>query len=233
MSEGILLRVRISPVACRPAQPSNTHGLSPLTLPCLASAHSLVFLVTSWLEARKVDGNSDWASFFNGKAVTNRLKFQAELTALLDAQRSGDGLAYLEKLYALSSRLRRPCLRLRILQQVLGLDTRFSRDTVHGVICLAFDVLEEMSGRKRKHGASVPETRAGGASSGAPAAPGATSLASFPSTTRQTSGLDLDEYDEATKLEADALLGTASEHARPSDPVGEKGRLCRIQYHYR
>ena len=55
---------------------------------------------------------------------------------------------YIQKLYDLSSALRRPCLRLRILQSVLGLDTRFSRDVVHGVICLAFDVLEEMGAAK-------------------------------------------------------------------------------------
>ena len=45
----------------------------------------------------------------------------------------------------ISSALRKPCLRLRILQQVLGLDTRFSRDIVHGVVCLASDIVERMA----------------------------------------------------------------------------------------
>ena len=145
---------------------------------------------------------------------------------LLLAQRSGDGLEYIEKLYALSSRLRKPCLRLRILQQVLGLDTRFSRDTVHGVICLAFDVLEEMSGRKRRRQDD----------DGAPAAAPADAPAAAEDMdvgARASVGLDLTEYDEATQLEADAVLGTASERPRPSDPVGEKSRKARITYHYR
>jgi hypothetical protein len=89
----------------------------------------------------------DWISFLSGKAVRNRLAFHDELSSLLQAQRHGDGLQYIRQLFALSSKLHKPCLRLRILQQVLGLDTRFSRDVVHGVICLAFDVLEDMSGQ--------------------------------------------------------------------------------------
>ena len=69
-------------------------------------------------QACEVDGNSDWQSFLNGKAVANRLAFCEQLGKLLAAQQSGDGLAYVRELYALSARLRRPCLRLRILQQV-------------------------------------------------------------------------------------------------------------------
>ena len=33
----------------------------------LCSPSSVVFLVSSWAEARKVDGNSDWVSFLSGK----------------------------------------------------------------------------------------------------------------------------------------------------------------------
>ena len=39
-------------------------------------------------------------------------------------------------------------------------------------------------------------------------------------------------YDEATRLEADALLGTPRPR-RVSDPVGEPSRRSRIMYHYR
>ena len=47
-------------------------------------------MTTSWLEARKVDGNSDWLSFLTGKAVSNRLAFLDLLTKLLQAQQQGD-----------------------------------------------------------------------------------------------------------------------------------------------
>ena len=73
--------------------------------PGLCSPASWVFLLSSWMEARKVDGNSDWQSFLTGKAVANRLSFHGELTDLLRAQQAGDGLRYIATLYALSSKV--------------------------------------------------------------------------------------------------------------------------------
>ena len=225
--------------------------------PGACSPAALVFLLTSWMEARKVDGNSDWVSFLSGKAVSNRLAFHGELTRLLDAQRQGDGVEYIEQLYKLSSKLRKPCLRLRILQQVLGLDTRFSRDIVHGVICLAFDVLEQLGGKAKR---PTPTPTAAAAATTKAAAAGATvvaaatplespsspslSVASSSGTIDASSGssgssshesagaLNLDGYDEATRLEADALLGSGVSR-RPSDPIGDQSRRGRVMYYYR
>ena len=221
-----------------------------------------------------MDGNSDWASFLSGKAFCNRLAFHDELSKLLAAQKSGDGLQYIEQLYSLSSKLRKPCLRLRILQQVLGLDTRFSRDTVHGVVCLAFDVLEEMSRGAGRGSPSrfSPSEATGGSAAGSGESPRTattdtgtgtgTGMGTGPgpgprpsnALSRTASGhhllateplgsagmpspsdeaLDLNGFDEATRLEAEALLGTSSEKRRPSDPVGEESRRCRVQYYYR
>jgi hypothetical protein len=174
------------------------------------SISGAAFCFASWMEAREMDGNSDMQSFFSGKAVANRRRFLGELQRL---QRVCDGLEYLELLYQLVSGLRKPCLRLRVLQQVLGLDglgARFNRDIVHGVICLGYDVVEAMAGLER---------------------PGRAAAGSFLE--------HLDKYDEATRLEADSLLGggggttSAPLDLRPSDPVGEAGRQSRIQYHYR
>ena len=58
----------------------------------ICSPASLIFLATSWAEARKVDGNSDWLSFLNGKAFINRLAVHDQLLTLLAAQEEGDGL---------------------------------------------------------------------------------------------------------------------------------------------
>jgi len=246
--------------------------------PC--SPPCLVFLTTSWLEAREVDGNSDWLSFFTGKAVSNRLVFHDLLTKLLQAQQRGDGLEYVSQLYQLSARLRKPCLRLRILQQVLGLDTRFSRDIVHGVICLAFDVLEDMgkgggvAARSSGSGAGAGGTGGtggtgdtdgsagardnfiGGSSSSWTSSPPCATASALP---REASmGSCLHKYDEATKLDAEALFGaqhgahtessytaayTSPTHLatlgppalvkRPSDPVGESSRRNRVAYYYR
>ena len=255
---------------------------------------SVVFRLSSWHEARKVDGNSDWYSFLSGKAVANRSAFLQQLESLLRAEENGDGLAFITQLYAISSRLRRPCLRLRILQQVLGLDTRFSRDVVHGVVCFALDILEDMSGGPQKTAArtDIPQSRAAApaghpaippprhpaippprhpaiplrpSAAGAPLPPpecgpsapllrnssfdklggegGAAALPvvedhpypvvgdhPYPVMEGELPGLDA--YDEATRMDADALFGTGRRE-RPSDPIGEESRRARVQYYYR
>lgn len=222
--------------------------------PC--SPRSLVFLMTSWNEARKVDGNSDWLSFLSGKAVSNRLAFHSQLLELLRAQQQGDGVQYVTQLHELVKRLRKPCLRLRILQQVLGLDTRFSRDTVYGVICLALDVLEGMA---RVGGTGAVAGGGGGGRSGSDAnkvdgARGGADCSGDTGGDARTGScvlnLGLDSYDEATRLEAEALfhernvppagqsaLITTAELStlaqRPSDPVGEHSRRNRVLYYYR
>ena len=56
----------------------------------LCSPSAYVFLLTSWLEARKVDGNSDWLSFVNGRAVNNRLAFHEQLMELQDVEIGAD-----------------------------------------------------------------------------------------------------------------------------------------------
>ena len=58
--------------------------------PCSPACY--VHLFSSWLEARKVDGNSDWLSFLSGRAVNNRRAFVDELRVLLRAQTEGDGI---------------------------------------------------------------------------------------------------------------------------------------------
>ena len=114
---------------------------------------------------------------------------------------------------------------------MLGLDERFSRDIVHGVICLAFDVLEEMGAAKAPQGRNdAAETSASSSSSSSsdPIEPARLEE----SGDEMGSTLNLDGYDEATRLDADALLGS-SVPRRPSDPLGEESRRGRVMYYYR
>jgi hypothetical protein len=105
------------------------------------SCTSLLFRLRSWSETRALEPESDLNSFVCGKAITNRAKFCRQLRRLAEAN---DGLSYVSVLYDLVSQLHRPCLRLHILQDVLGLDDRFSRDITYGVTCLAYDIVERM-----------------------------------------------------------------------------------------
>ena len=110
-----------------------------------------------WRRGRR---QPDWVSFLSGKAVA--VSASTASSPSCSARSSVATASVIEQLYRLSSKLRKPCLRLRILQQVLGLDTRFSRNIVHGVICLAFDVLEEMGAAK------APQRRNDAAETSAP-----------------------------------------------------------------
>ena len=94
------------------------------------SLSSLAFVLRSWQEAKRTEPDSELLSFMSAKAVTNRRKFCQELRAL---QRCSDGVEYCRQLRAIVGTMRRPGLRLRLLQMVLGLDRldgAFSRDVV-------------------------------------------------------------------------------------------------------
>lgn len=108
----------------------------------LRDANSLVFRMRSWREMRESQPDTEMLSFVTDKAVRNRSKFYSALKQLSAAS---DGTTYTQQLRAIVAELRHPCLRLTILQQVLGLDESFSRDIVFGVVCLAHDIVDEMS----------------------------------------------------------------------------------------
>ena len=103
---------------------------------------------------------------------------------------------------------------------------------MHGVICLAFDVLEDMSkgGAKPPFGGGVAGV--GGVGEFGVGGVGGVGGQAQPRAITDT-GLDLDGYDEATRLEAEAVLGCPGVPRRPSDPLGEESRRSRVQYYYR
>lgn len=144
---------------------------------------------------------------------------------------------------------------------MLGLDSRFSRDIVHGVVCLAFDVLEELGegGGVRSRPPNAPPSSAppfgrfdsgstppalastlpteANVNDGASQGKGATVVnvhrVEEVEVEKAKEGLRaLDSYDEATRLEAEALFGS-TRRRRPSDPLGEESRRARVLYFYR
>lgn len=128
-----------------------THWLDEASRP---SCTSMLFRLRSWYETRQVEPESELHSFVCGRAISNRSKFLGWLTQL---QSVSDGHEYVSMLYALVADLRKPCLRMRMLQDILGLDERFSRDITFGVVSLAYDVVETMA-----RGGPAPPDRAHG-----------------------------------------------------------------------
>ena len=123
------------------------------------SCTSALFRLRSWHETRALEPESDLHAFMCGKAVHNRQRFHHELLRLQGAR---DGVEYVTMLYALVSQLRQPCLRLRMLRQVLGLDERFSIAVIHAVACLAVDIVEDIAdggGGAAARRTSSPSTR--------------------------------------------------------------------------
>ncbi|CAJ1404453.1 unnamed protein product [Effrenium voratum] len=93
--------------------------------------------VLSWVETWKQERQSRMSSFISGKAVANRSDFLRHLKKLRDAT---DGESYIRELYEVVHALRSPCLRFRMLRQVVGLDERFSRNVLHAIVCLVYDI---------------------------------------------------------------------------------------------
>jgi len=164
---------------------------------------SLLFLLRSWQETKQVEPGSDLLTFLGGKAVENRKRFHEALSQLHEAS---DGLSYVTLLYSLVRDLRRPCLRLRVLQQVLGLDCRFSRDIVFGVVCLACDVVEGLGSTEASVHGRLGETDRAGC----------------------VERVSFSNYDEAAELEADIALGPRRRSGRPTDPLGHERRQYRV-----
>lgn len=97
-------------------------------------------------EARRASNCSEFTNYVTGKAVRDRAQF---CRALCDLQEATDCVAYMRQLCAIVGSLCRPCLQLRLLRQILGLDGLFSLEVIFGVVILAFDIAEDIAGVKR------------------------------------------------------------------------------------
>ncbi|CAB9499436.1 expressed unknown protein [Seminavis robusta] len=105
---------------------------------------SMAFRLASWRDQRAAQGDlkiamessASWMAFISNKAISNRKSF---VTQLRQAAQSTDftDVRFLSAIEAILSRMHSPCLRLELLQYVLGLDNRYSVAHVARSVALA------------------------------------------------------------------------------------------------
>ena len=100
---------------------------------CEYAEQSMAFRLASWRDQRAAqddlkiafDKDSSFMAFVSNKAISNRKSFAKQLR---DAAKQTDfsDVRFLTAIYEMISKMHSPCLRLELLQFVLGLDNRYS-----------------------------------------------------------------------------------------------------------
>lgn len=94
---------------------------------------SVAFRISSWYDQRAAQGdlkiatdnNSSFMAFVSNKAIANRKAFAQQLRETVAATDFSD-IRFLKAINDMLSKMHSPCLRLELLQYILGLDNRFS-----------------------------------------------------------------------------------------------------------
>ncbi|KAL7519439.1 hypothetical protein ACHAWX_004200 [Stephanocyclus meneghinianus] len=94
---------------------------------------SVAFRVASWRDQRAAQGDlkiamesdSNFMAFISNKSIANRKKFAKHLRAAAEVSEF-DSLQFLHAIHNIISQMNSPCLRLELLQYILGLDNRYS-----------------------------------------------------------------------------------------------------------
>ena len=94
---------------------------------------SIAFRLASWRDQRTaqgdleiaIDKDSSFMAFVSNKAISNRKNFAKQLRDAV-TQTDFTDVRFLRALFEMASRMHSPCLRLELLQYVLGLDNRYS-----------------------------------------------------------------------------------------------------------
>lgn len=94
---------------------------------------SMAFRISSWYDQRAAQGdlkiatesNSQFMAFVSNKAISNRKAFCQQLRDAAATTNFND-VQFLQALHLMLSKMHSPCLRLELLQYVLGLDNRYS-----------------------------------------------------------------------------------------------------------
>mmetsp|Transcript_32890 Transcript_32890/g.37872 ORF Transcript_32890/g.37872 Transcript_32890/m.37872 type:complete len:871 (+) Transcript_32890:48-2660(+) len=105
---------------------------------------NIAFRLASWRDQRAaqddleiaVDQDSSFMAFVSNKAISNRKKFAIQLHHAVERTDFND-MRFIMAIDEIISRMHSPCLRLELLQYVLGLDNRYSIEHVKRAVELA------------------------------------------------------------------------------------------------
>ena len=118
--------------------------------------HNLTFRIKSWNDQRVAQGDLEiatesdtaFSAFLGTKAISNRKAFvnQLKTTAAVSDTNFVQTLSFLKCIYDIVQRMHSPCLRLELLQYILGLDNRYSvahvaRSVELAATCMTVDVV--------------------------------------------------------------------------------------------
>ena len=96
---------------------------------------------------------SNFMAFISNKAISNRKKFAQQLRDAA-AVTDFDSLEFLRAIHVVASQMNSPCLRLELLQYILGLDNRYSvahvtRSVELAATCLNLSEAEVLGDQKK------------------------------------------------------------------------------------
>lgn len=122
----------------------------------------MVFRLASWRNQRAaqcdlkiaMENDSNFMAFVSNKAISNRKKFSQQLRFASD-NTDFTNIRFLLTIYKICKNMHSPCLRLELLQYVLGLDNRYSVAHVQRSIQLAATCLNITSGGSGSGGGGV------------------------------------------------------------------------------
>ena len=116
--------------------------------------NNLSFRIKSWNDQRVAQGdleiatenNTEFSAFLGSKAVSNRKAFVNQLRTAASDTNFVETLSFLKCIYEIVQRMHSPCLRLELLQYILGLDNRYSvahvaRSVELAATCMTVDVI--------------------------------------------------------------------------------------------
>jgi len=97
------------------------------------SEHDMAFRVASWRDLRAAhhdlkiaaDDKSAMSAFIGNRAVANRRAFAKHLREVISGVDFGN-FSFLQAIHGILGTMNKPCLRLELLQYILGLDNRYS-----------------------------------------------------------------------------------------------------------
>jgi len=120
------------------------------------SENSVSFRLASWHQLKAAQGDlkiateqdSNFMAFISNKAIDTRKKFAKELKDAV-SNTQFESIDFLKSIHAILSKMNNPCLRLELLQFILGLDNRYSvahviRSVELAATCLNISAYETM-----------------------------------------------------------------------------------------